>query len=461
MLYFGLVFVSSTGVFFLGAFGFENFTTGSHSYYASELVCGGPAATSLCTANAQPDTRLFRGSLDEPRQLQEREPRYFSRPFAWVLSQVHSETDTLREATIKVFLAKALIAGALTAYCTALCAAFPGLRPLAIRLFIVAFSIPHLWLGVSSFYTAGMASAALIATLLTITVFEENLALSRSWHFSLILIFMLLSLLIGTNRFETYCCLILSVVLTIRKIFSTASRKSLQSSTVTLSVASLIVFGLIFQINETLRRFLGLYLNGPGLKVLPIGASAESRLSALNDASFSLLAPLTFVDNTSRDILHRLDIDFNYLSLVLIGSWTPVLTVFVRLGIDVARNLRSKVPMAAKLVSHMNLLIWLVLFLVIPWLARTVWFYWYALPFLLAIVVAAPRASRVTAVETSLSVVVVSVNLTFFYLVNNEFGPLHLGGFAMNSLLLTILVFLLACIGIVSGTTVVRMRQSS
>ena len=87
---------------FITGFNFENFTNGSHSYYASEITCSSASKNLNCSID-QIDQRLFRGHPDEPTEIEDHGVRFVSSSFAKFIGIFITATDNFRMVILKTY----------------------------------------------------------------------------------------------------------------------------------------------------------------------------------------------------------------------------------------------------------------------------------------------------------------------------------------------------------------------
>lgn len=337
-----LLFVFLTALIFLASFSFQNQTTGAHSYYASELICQGPAANKLCTQEPQPDIRMFRGDPNEPTQIQDYTARYLSAPFAWLLAQSHSVTDTLRVVLLKTLTLKSLLSAALLTFLLVSAAYNRKIRPLVVRLTLIMFSLPYMIFGLAGFYHAPISSLAVLTCLVTINLWLQN---KVNWriHLSCLALISSLILLISQTRFEAFAALAVLVILLPVTRFWRQNQLNIAWSRYPMLVGVLAgVASLSIAYNEKMKIWVVTTLGGNAQVLSKETADTSLAVQLMGDWGFSATAILTLFDNTTRNIraqfadLARAELSSQWGSLLATVldvvlrtmSWAPIVIVF-------------------------------------------------------------------------------------------------------------------------------------
>jgi len=466
------LFVSLSLLFFLASFSFQNQFVSAHSYYVSELVCSGPAKESLCTDEPQPDIRLFRGLPDEPTQVKEHQARYVSAPFAWLLAQSHSPLDTLREVALKTYVIKSVIAAALVTFVIVIAAYRRELRPIVVSLVLVMFSIPYAVFAMSGFYHASIASLAVLTFLVT-TRLWFGYSHKRFTALTLFAILFGLLCLISSTRFEALAALIVFVLILPLTLFW---RRTLSSITWRMYLALLgsltAATSLAVFTNDVLKRWMVGALTGTAQVLSRETADQSIIVGAVGDAGFSVLAPITLIDNSTRNIGAQFaDATRESTSTTLgpiipvaidvilrILAWVPMLLVAFAQWRSIGRALRQRASFQERFMMLLPLSIWICLFFFVPMFARTPWFIWYVMPLLLCAVATVDHRESISTPERMAIVIAVGVNVFSMIMSNHLLGPLKIGGITLSPLRLGLVLMIL--VSLIFGLTFQLLRRA-
>jgi hypothetical protein len=428
-------------IFFISGFNFETFTDGSHSYYASEIVCSGPSRDLNCSIQLQDDFQLFRGSINEPTQLPNYGERYTSSSFANFLNLFITSTDSLQTVLLKIFSIKSLVAAYLVAYSLFLVKKFDIVRQLATKLFLVAFCFPYLLFGMAGVYPAPIATLAVIPILITLKIFEREKKLFPQTKLLLFANFFVCLSVVMSNRFETTAFLIFGIsVWGIYQYF-----KKQKHNLLTVSFVSIFCFSLFMGLNPTLRNIVLKSLSGK-FRVLTDDELATSKVvEEFGILGLSISGPVTFIDNTSRNLLNMLfqDSTFSFLKVVtLLPLWIPIFVLlFHALRALLVPLLRRKSFSKKSVRERIPALLTLGIFLALPTFARTVWFLWYSISLLAIFVFFTDHLENAKKSLKLMVLVAITANAFYFLLVVLKLGNLEVVGITISSSLQIVLGF--------------------
>jgi hypothetical protein len=435
-------------IFFISGFNFETFTAGSHSYYASEIVCSGPSRDLNCSLQIQDDVQLFRGSINEPTQLPNHGVRYTSSSFANFLNLFITSTDSLQIVILKIFSIKSLVAAYLIAYSLFLVKKFDIVRQLATKLFLVAFSFPYLLFGMSGVYPAPIATMAVIPILITLKVFEREKTLPPSTINVLFTNLFLSLTVIMANRFETTAFVVFGICMWGIQNYLKTSKKNVT----VITGGSLICLSLFFISNPVLR---GLFLNSSSgeFSVLAENYVNESRsVKLFGTFGLSAMAPFTFVDNSTRTLLNAVSSNtsnqFFEVLLVLI-AWIPLSVLLIQVTKNLLLPLfRKNLLWRKSAAERIPALLTLGIFLAVPTFARTVWFFWYLAPLLAIFVFFTDHLQNIERRFKLLIWLATASNTFYFILVVLKLGTLEVGSISLSPTLQIVLGLSLGLIAV-------------
>ena len=419
-------------IFFIAGFNFESFTDGSHAEYASEIVCSGPSRELNCSLKQQVGVQLFRGSIDEPAQLQNIGNKFVSSSFANFLNLFVGSTDTLRIVILKVFAIKSLVAAFLVTYTLYLVKKFDIVQKLATNLFLIIFSFPNLLFGMAGVYPAPIATVAMIPILITLKVFEQEKKLEPQTLVILFVNFFLSLSVIMANRFETTAFTVLGICIFGLYNYSKRPKKK----TLQMIFASTACLALFAFVNPTLGK---LFLNLPSGKVKVLyqyQADSSIVVESIGDIGLSVMAPITFVDNSTRNLLGSVigghPNQLIEILLVLL-AWIP-LSVLLFQGMKrlLLPLFQNNLSWRKSVAERIPALLILSLFWIIPFFARTIWFFWYLAPLLAIFVFFTDHLENVKKTRKFITWVATLANAFYFLLAVLALGNLELGGVTFN-----------------------------
>ena len=288
---------------FVSGFNFDNFTQGSHSFYASELTCSGPSKSLNCAAfdwGQEVDQILFRGKLDEPKQITDYGQRYISSNFANFINIFIRSTDNFRMVILKTYLIKALLATYLLFSILICLRKFKDLKNLSAQLILVFFSSAYFLRAITSVYPTGLTTVASLSSLIIFKIFIEIYIISKKMKTFLCLNFLISSLIIITNRFETICYMLLCFFVFL--VFGTKKNKFFER--LKLVSLPLLIFAtsvtVIWMVSKIFRAFLAYVLHG-NFVVLAQGMYENSEIiKKFGRVAVAAQAPYTLIDNAVR-----------------------------------------------------------------------------------------------------------------------------------------------------------------
>ena len=439
---------------FVSGFNFENFTNGSHSFYASELTCSGPSKNLNCTAfgsGPEIDQILFRGQPDEPRQITDYNQRYISSSFAKFLGFFISSTDNFRMVILKMYLIKALLATYLLFSVLLFLRKFKDLKNLSSQLVLLFFSSAYFLRAITSVYPPGLATVAMLSSIVIFKIFMEDYIISKNLKIFLCLNFFISSLIIITNRFETTCYILLCFFVFF--VFGTNKTKFFERLKLASTPAFIFAtaFTIIWKTSEIFRAFLTEVLHG-NFVVLAQGMYENSEIiKKFGRLAVAAQAPYTLIDNAVRisnfrPIQSFFEEHFDFagpyvvvvLQYILIASFfVPAFLIFFN---ALVKNLKpflsykkfdrsERKSQIAPLVIIFNMVL-------IPFIAFTPWFIWYIMPLLFVYILFTNASLNSGRVLKYLFLAIFVTNSLTYYIYNDRLGSLYFANFTVRPLLL-------------------------
>lgn len=439
---------------FVSGFNFENFTQGSHHYYAAEIICSGPSKSLNCVKNMQIDQTLFRGQPDEPTQINDYGIRFVSSSFAKFIVIFIGSTDNFRLVILKTYLIKALLATYLLFSVLICLRKFTDLKNLSSQLVLVFFSSSYFLRSITSVYPPGLATVAALSSLVILKIFIDNYVISKNMKIFLCLNFFISSLIIVSNRFETTCYMLLCFFVFI--VFGTNKTKFFER--LKLAGTPILIFATSFTTvwisSVDFRELLSEVLHG-NFVVLARGLYESSVIiQKFGRWAVAAEAPFTLLDNSLRFKSHGAIYDFfaehfdflgyyfmKILAFIFVSSFlVPGLVIFSN---ALVKNLKPflsgkrfdwsvRKSQIAPLVIIFNMVL-------IPFIAFTPWFIWYIMPLLLVYIFFANASLNSAKVSKYLYLTVFVTNSLTYYIYNDQLGSIYIANIIMRPFLLNML----------------------
>ena len=442
---------------FVSGFNFDNFTQGSHSFYASELTCSGPSKNLNCAViddGEEVDQMLFRGKPDEPKQISDYGQRYTSANFAKFINIFIRSTDNFRMVILKTYLIKALLATYLLFSILIYVRKFKDLKNLCAQLILVFFSSAYFLRAITSVYPTGLATVAMLSSIVIFKVFIDNYVISKKIKIFLCLNFLISSLIIITNRFETICYMLLCFFVFL--VFGTKKNKFFERLKL-VSLPLLIFttsFTVIWMISEIFRAFLAYVLHG-NFVVLAQGMYVNSEIiQKFGRLAVAAQAPYTLFDNTVRISNFRPIQKFSETKLELVGPYFVVILQYILIVsflvpaslIFLSALIKNLKPLLSykkfdrsERKSQLGSLFIIFSMFLIPFIAFTPWFLWYIMPLLFVYILFANAPLISGRVLKYLFLTIFVTNSLTYYIYNVQFGSIYISSFIVRPLLLNTL----------------------
>ena len=439
---------------FVSGFNFENFTQGSHHYYAAEIICSSPSKSLNCVKEMQIDQILFRGKLDEPTLINDYGTRFVSSSFAKFIGIFIGATDNFRMVILKTYLIKALLATYLLFSILICVKKFKDLKSISAQLVLLFLSSSYFLRAITSVYPPGLATVASLSSLVIFKIFIENYIISKNMKIFLCLNFLISSLIIVSNRFETTGYMLLCFFVFI--VFGTNKTKFFER--LKLASAPAFIFATSFTTvwisSEPFRDLLAEVLKG-NFVVLAQGMYENSEIiKQFGRVAVAAEAPYTLLDNTIRisnfrPIQSFFEEHFDFtgpyiviiLQYILIASFlVPGILIFFNALIKNLKpffsykkfNRSERKSQIAPLAIIFNMFL-------IPFIAFTPWFIWYIMPLLLVYILFANASLNSAKVSKYLYLTIFVTNSLTYYIYNDQLGSIYISSFIVRPLLLNTL----------------------
>ena len=447
-----LLFYCSIFLLFLSAgVNFSSFNVDLH-FYLSEIVCSGPSRSLNCSREFQPLASVFRAPQNGSILLQDYGARYTSATFANFLGLFTDRTDSLPLVVAKIYVVKSLIVAYFLTVAVYLTKQFHYTRRFAIQSVVCMFAFPYSLFGASSEYPAVIATVAMLPILISLQIYGQEKQLTTTFHLLLGINFVIGCAVIVANRFETSLFCGLAVLI---HSWQTYRKKLNKHRTFLPLLVFAILFAAFVSQNITLQVWLQ-NLSQNEAKVLSTETAQTSAVvQVIGDAGFSATALLTFFDNSSRNVMNAVlpgQLPFGILGLVLlILFWAPLVLVMTQKLVLLFKAMTLQ-KRAFKVITEECLpaVLVLILFVLIPFIARTIWFFQYAAPLLLVFLFATKSLNGSFAPLKSLLKVGIFSNALAYVSVVIQNGSLYLGNTAIESYWIVATGLLLGIVAYVS-----------
>ena len=409
----------------------------------------------VCTYEQTVNTPLFRGLEEESKQVQT-DPggaRYVSSSYSRLVQPVISLSNSLRGRVILAQITKSIIAALLLVATIWLVFTRPELRYLATKILIVAFSVPYLIFTVASVYPAGIAILASIPFLLSLQALHTAQRETQPRTSSLLVVAGLSSGLIVSNRFEVTAFITLATILaSFRSMIDENSRATRRAQILFACVFSTVLsIGVVT--NPEQVKWIRNSLLGTA-EVLDQGTVERNSkvVAAVGDKGLSIVAPATYVDNSSGESLNLIrgplvdsstgvkPLSNDTLARVVLSvSWFPQIAVLLLAARGQFKKNRSIKSFRTGIQAWGSVAVLLSALVVIPGFARAPAFFWYFAALLFALILFTDERTRWDSrLLRSASVVATATNVAAVWLANEGHGDLHIGGVILTPTQLTI-----------------------
>jgi len=444
---------------FVSGFNFSNFTSNSHSYYASEITCSSPSKGLNCSASVEPGQRLFRGNPDESTQIPDYGTRYVSSSFAKFIGVFISSTNTFRLVILKVYLVKALLATYLLFSMLIYLKKLKNLKNLITQMILFFFSFPYFLSAITSVYPPGLATVAAMSLLVILKIFIDQYVVSKGLKIFLCLNLLISSLIIVSNRFETTCYILLVFIVFI--VFGTDKTKFFERLKIVSTPCFIFAasFTTIWIFSKPFRDLFIKVLRRDFVVLVPALYEDSEVIKQFGRSAVAAQAPYTFVDNTVREFYNSPLLGFFEEHFDFVGPYAgEILTIGLIVGFFVPgsliflnafiKNLKPFInyrkfdrsqckPQIAPLFILFNMVL-------IPFVAFTPWFIWYIMPLLLSYLLFTNAQLSPGKVSKYLYLTVFVTNSLNYFIYNDQLGSIYISSFIVRPILLNTLFALAA-----------------
>jgi hypothetical protein len=310
-------------------------------------------------------------------------------------------------------------------------------------------------------YPAPIATMAVIPILITLKVFEREKTLPPSTINVLFTNLFLSLTVIMANRFETTAFVVFGICMWGIQNYLKTSKKNVT----VIVLGSLICLSLFLISNPTMRA---LFLNSSSGKfsVLSQAQAYESKIVAsIGTSGLSVMAPLTFVDNSTRNLLNAVSSNTSnqsFKSPFVLIAWIPLSVLLLQAVKNSLLPLfRKSLLWRKSAAERIPALLILSLFWIIPTFAQTVWFFWYLIPLLAIFVFFTDHLENIEKRFKLLIWLATASNTLYFILVVLKLGNLEVSRITLSPSLQIVLGFSLGLIGLKTVKSYISTKQFS
>lgn len=419
-------------LFLSAGFTFSSFNVDLR-WYLSEIVCSGSTGSYNCTQDVQPLVSVFRTAENESILLQDYGARYTSASFANFLNIFSNSKDSLAMVVGKMYVIKSIIAACFLTVSLYLVRQFHYTYRFAVQSLICIFALPYSLFGASSEYPAVIATLAMLPILISLKIYGQEKQLTPAFCLVSTVNFMIGCSVIMANRFETTVFCGVAVLI---HVWHCCWKRQQQRAWPPLLIFITLLAIFVSQ-NIALRSLIQGVFKGTTKVLTTDTAQTSAVVQAIGDAGLSVTAPITFFDNSSRNILNAVvtfHTDSKVINLVLlIVFWAPLVLVLSPRLILLFRELLLKRGIRTIVSEQIPAVLVLSLFVLIPFIARSIWFFQYAIPLILVFLfTTSSRSGSSISLNALLKIGLFSNALTYVsVLIQN--GPLYVGTLVIES----------------------------
>lgn len=358
---------------------------GDWPLYASEALCSHTTRINTCGQTGKWPDNPFRGDVGKIEQVITFGVYYPSYTFTRAYGLFLSPTDSLTSAIAKIHIFKSLVAASLTFAVLHLLRVFPSSRPFALKASLVAFAFPYLLFTSASVYPSPIASIGLLLTLVCTKVMSEVMELGASQYVLLATLFLTSSAIVMTNRLETAVFCGVAITLAVLRFWG---RRRIRRRLMYCFASYVFLFGILAAQNTALNRQLFELVQLRLRVVSPTAAESSVIVSQIGDTGYSLLALVTFIDNSTRNLHSAINNGGSspgwWVNLLLALSWSPLLVIMTRHLVGLIQSpATGQMKRFATLARNWPSFVCLALFFLIPFIYQSIWFFHYAVPLMM------------------------------------------------------------------------------
>jgi len=437
--------VSAFLVFFLNALAYN--PSGDTRYYASEVICTNQKTSHLCTSQTTQSIYVFRQGGDNVTLQQNMNSTYVSETFSKFIGLAFNNSDTYREVLLKIFAVKSAVAALIITLVVYLQHRYRYLRSSVVRSTTGLLSLPFLLQSVAGPYPAGIAILGLLLALMVLVVVGEDRI--RLWDTPLLVGCWCIScLVITTNRIDTLAFLLaMMVMFFIRQFAYAAGTVYLNPVVFVLMAISMLTIGFTWLIDDKVLSLQKQVVTGQ-VTLVPTEISSKSTqlidsIGLPGDLAFSLMAPITMIDNGTRAFVNATYgplffespqstlVRFGLITLVVIFvvlAWIPLGISSASMVADTLSRLHAGAPRQKRLATVSLIGLPLLIYFLVPWYVRGIWSLAYVLPIFLILTLASDARRPLHSYEKLGFSVMFASNISAIIAINGQLGDVYVLG---------------------------------
>jgi hypothetical protein len=273
----------------------------------------------------------------------------------------------------------------------------------------------------------------MLPVLISLKIYGQEKRLTPAFHFIFTVNLMISCAVIMANRFETTMFCGVAILI---HVWHSCWKKQQQRVWTPLLIFTTLLLIFVSQ-NMALRTLLQGTFDGTTKILSTDTAETSAVVQSIGDAGLSVTAPITFVDNSSRNVLGAVvesHTDNKVIALVLlIVFWAPLVLVISQKLVLLFRELLSKQGVRTIASEQLPAILVLSLFVLIPSIARSIWFFQYALPLILVFLFATSSLGGSSISLNALLKISLFSNALAYVSVLTQNGPLYVGTIVIES----------------------------
>jgi len=273
----------------------------------------------------------------------------------------------------------------------------------------------------------------MLPVLISLKIYGQEKRLTPAFHFLFTVNLMIGFAIIMANRFETTMFCGIAILI---HVWHSCWKKQQQRAWPPLLIFTTLLLVFVSQ-NIHLRTFLQGTFDGTTKVLTTDTAESSALVQAIGDAGLSVTAPVTLVDNSSRNVSNAVFADYLdnrvIILVLLIVFWTPLVLVTSSRLVLLFRELVSKRGVRTIASEQLPAVLVLSLFVIIPFVARMIWFFQYAVPLILVFLFATSDLGDSSKSLNALLKTGLFSNALAYVSVLTQNGPLYVGTIVIES----------------------------
>lgn len=424
-----------SGLFFLAGFGFYRFNV-DLPFYLSEIVCSGPSKVKNCRDGVVSSGIVFQSSPTGATILQDFGVRYTSATFATFLNLFSNAEDTVATLITKIYAVKSVIVTFFVTVSIYFARRCYYVYRITLESIICTFALPYSLFGAASEYPAVIATIATLPILISLNIYRCEPTISSKFHLLLATTCIFACSVVMANRFETtvFC----GIAFLIHAWQCHRKGQVHRGAIPLLMYLTLLV--IFISRNDALKYWFRKIVLFDASILNDETVQTSKLVQAIGDSGLSVGAVITLFDNTSRTVTSALDSSVHsgmqslLIRVVVLVSWIPlVLIVSNKLYLLLRAMVKQKRELRAFASEYLPALFVIILFFLIPAIARVIWFFQYANPLILVFLFVIPTFEGNSISLKPLLLIGLFSNTVAYFSVFTQSGSLYLGHIVIGS----------------------------